>query len=95
MFPPVDSTRRRFLSQAAGVAAGGTVLALATVPPQRALAAQEGAAGKTEPIFGLIEDHKAAIAAEHAAMTSYGDLEETIPEHLRRRTYQRGPSLAG
>ncbi len=23
MFPPIDSTRRRFLSQAAGVAAGG------------------------------------------------------------------------
>jgi hypothetical protein len=81
---PAARTRRRFLSQVASVAAGGTVLALATVPPRPALAAQEGAAGKTEAIFGLIEDHKAAIAAEHTAMTYYGDLEETIPEHLRR-----------
>jgi len=28
-----DPTRRRFLSQAAGAATGGTVLALATIPP--------------------------------------------------------------
>jgi hypothetical protein len=32
-------SRRRFLSQAAGVAAGGTVLALATIPPVSAVAA--------------------------------------------------------
>jgi hypothetical protein len=31
--PVVDPTRRRFLSQAAGVAARGTALALATIPP--------------------------------------------------------------
>jgi hypothetical protein len=36
---PVVSTRRRFLSQAAGVAAGGTVLALATVRPSMAATA--------------------------------------------------------
>ena len=36
---PVDSTRRRFLSQAAGVAAGGTVLALATITPGPSTAA--------------------------------------------------------
>jgi hypothetical protein len=35
----VDPTRRRFLSNAAGIAAGGTVLALATVPPAPAIAA--------------------------------------------------------
>jgi hypothetical protein len=45
--PPTNTTisrndapsRRRFLSQAAGVAAGGTVLALATIPPASAVAA--------------------------------------------------------
>jgi hypothetical protein len=36
---PVVSTRRRFLSQTAGVAAGGAVLALAAIPPAPALAA--------------------------------------------------------
>jgi hypothetical protein len=37
---PVDATsRRRFLTNAAAVAAGGTVLALATVPPAPAAAA--------------------------------------------------------
>jgi hypothetical protein len=37
---PVDATsRRRFLTNAAGVAAGGTVLALATIPPAPAIAA--------------------------------------------------------
>jgi hypothetical protein len=35
----VDPTRRRFLSQTAGAAAGGTVLALATIPHARATAA--------------------------------------------------------
>ena len=36
---PVDTTRRHFLSQAAGLAAGGTVLVLATVTPMPAAAA--------------------------------------------------------
>jgi hypothetical protein len=32
MLPPGDSNRRRFLSQAAGIATGGTVMALAAIP---------------------------------------------------------------
>jgi hypothetical protein len=40
----VDATsRRRFLSQAAGVTAGGAVLALATIPPAPAAAAAPSA----------------------------------------------------
>jgi hypothetical protein len=57
---PIVPTRRRFLSQAAGVAAGGTVLALATSPPGAALAAPPGA---LDPVFALIEAHKATEAA--------------------------------
>jgi hypothetical protein len=57
---PAVSTRRRFLSQAAGVAAGGTVLALATIPPASAVAAL---AGLPDPVFGLIEAHRTAHAA--------------------------------
>jgi hypothetical protein len=76
MFPPVDPTRRHFLSQAAGVAAGGTVLALATIPPASAAAALAGA---LDPVFSLIEAHRMAHAAylialaEHTRLDHLGD----------------------
>jgi hypothetical protein len=54
----VDPTRRRFLSQAAGVAAGGTVLALATIPPAPAMAAP---AGPLDPVFAIIAAHKQIV----------------------------------
>ncbi|MEH2562090.1 ferric-dicitrate binding protein FerR (iron transport regulator) [Bradyrhizobium sp. AZCC 2289] len=59
---PADPTRRHFLSQSAGVAAGGAVLALATVSasadataPMAALAPSD-----VDPIFSLIEDYRTA-----------------------------------
>ena len=65
---PAISTRRRFLSQAAGVAAGGAVLTLATVAatadattPMAAVAASGD-----DPIFALIAKHRAEEQA-------YGD----------------------
>jgi len=56
------TSRRRFLSQAAGVAAGGTVLALATIPPAPAATAPASAlaSGEADPIFALIETHREA-----------------------------------
>jgi hypothetical protein len=73
----VDATSgRRFLSNAAGIAAGGTALVLATVPPASALAALAGA---LDPVFGLIEAHRAAFAAylvaleEHHRLDRLGD----------------------
>ncbi len=42
MFPPRDPTRRRFLSQAAGVAVGGTVLARVQPSPFRPSPRQRG-----------------------------------------------------
>jgi len=62
---PVVSTRRRFLSQAAGAAAGGTALALAPIPPAPAAAAP---AGLLDPVFGLIEAHRTARAAYLVAL---------------------------
>lgn len=66
---PAVSTRRRFLSQATGVAAGGTVLAMATVsapagaaPPLAAVAASG-----VDPIFSLIEDYRVAAKVVEAA----------------------------
>jgi hypothetical protein len=80
---PVVQSRRRFLSTAAGIAAGSTALAL-TIPPARA-------AG--DPVFALIEKHRAANAALEAAchaedgqdaaheveMSALADLLECIP----------------
>ena len=59
------TSRRRFLSQAAGIAAGGTALALATITPTSAAAAPAGA---LDPVFALIEAHKAAEAALGATL---------------------------
>jgi hypothetical protein len=69
---PADPTRRSFLTQAAGVAAGGTVLALATVPPQPAVAAP---ASPLDPAFGLIEAHRTATAAHSVALKEQARLE--------------------
>jgi hypothetical protein len=55
MFPPVDPTRRHFLT----VAAGGTV---AAAIPTAVLAA----AAAVDPIYALIERHKQAAAAHDA-----------------------------
>jgi hypothetical protein len=78
---PVDQTRRRFLSQTAGVAAGGAVLALATIPPALAAAAPAGA---PDPVFGLIETHRRATQALGDSIARYCELEETLPSEVRR-----------
>src|SRR5258708_5406064 len=52
----ITSTRRGFLSRAAGLAAGGTALALA-IPPARAA---------DDPVFALIAAHREINAAVHA-----------------------------
>jgi hypothetical protein len=71
--PPVDPTRRRFLSQAAGAAAGGTVLALAAIPPGAALAAPASA---LDPVFALIEAHRTARAAYLVALAGRNRLDQ-------------------
>jgi hypothetical protein len=72
---PVDATsRRRFLTQAAGVAAGSAVLALATIPPALAATAPTAA---LDPVFGLIAAHREAVAvvrAMEAEATRQSDL---------------------
>jgi hypothetical protein len=60
---PVVQSRRRFLSHAAGVAAGGAVLALATIPPASAVAAP---ASPADPVFALIAAHQEVDATVHA-----------------------------
>jgi hypothetical protein len=55
---PVDQTRRGFLSNAASIAAGGTVLAMATTHPAPAIASQR----VPDPIFARIATHKKLTA---------------------------------
>jgi hypothetical protein len=82
--PPVDPTRRRFLSQAAGVAAGSAVLAVATIPPASAATAPASAlaSGEPDPVFDLIASHKKimgtvnAIAAEINQADQAGEIDE-------------------
>ena len=60
---PVDATsRRRFLTNAAGVAAGGAVLAMATVPAAADAAAPVAAVASSgvDPVFALIEGYRTA-----------------------------------
>jgi len=78
---PVVSTRRRFLTNAAGVAAGGTVLALATIPPTPASATPAGA---LDPVFGLIEAHQRATRALEDNIHRYCELEKTLPKEATR-----------
>jgi hypothetical protein len=68
MFPPVDPTRRRFLSVTAGLAAGGTALAL-VIPPAPAAAA-------FDPILDAIEAHRTARVALLGALAEQNRLEE-------------------
>jgi nitrous oxide reductase len=64
---PADTTRRHFLSQSAGVAAGGAVLALAAVSASADAAAPMAAMAPSEvdPIFKLIGEYRAAAKAIH------------------------------
>ena len=76
----VDPTRRRFLSNAAGVAAGGTVLAMATTHPAPAIASQR----VPDPILAAIEAHKAAFADLSAILDARAVLERDLPRERRR-----------
>jgi hypothetical protein len=55
------------------VAAGGTVLALATIPPASAAAAPEGL---LDPVFSLIEAHRTARAAYLVALAEQNRLDQ-------------------
>jgi hypothetical protein len=78
---PVAPTRRRFLSQAAGVAAGGTVLALATIATADAAAPVAAVAGP-DPIFAAISMYRAALQARDAAQDEYDRRRAMVREDL-------------
>jgi hypothetical protein len=76
------SSRRRFLSQAAGVAAGGTALALATVSATADAAAPVAslAYSDIDPIFALIEEYRTAAQTVTAATSEHSRREDMLIE---------------
>jgi hypothetical protein len=89
---PVVPTRRCFLSTAAGVAAGGAALALATTPPASAatapaspLAPANAAPASVDPIFEAIEAHKVASAAMFVAVGVVSAREKELHADGKRR----------
>lgn len=71
---PTNTTRRRFLSQAAGVAAGGTALALAAIPP--ATAASAPASSLEGPYSPALVDASRALQHAHDALLAAGAVYE-------------------
>src|ERR1700738_561748 len=84
---PVVQSRRRFLSHAAGVAAGGTVLALAVIPPAPSVAAPASPldAANASPALraatialdeahGRLKEANAAFSADDATVTRWREL---------------------
>jgi hypothetical protein len=90
---PADPTRRGFLSTAAGVAAGSTVLAMAAIPLASAAAAPD-------PIFAMIAMHR-KLQAEWARVNNQLDEAEfgNAAEGRSRRPTQligwRGYTIGG
>lgn len=82
----ITASRRRFLSQAAGVAAGGAALALATVSSTDCEAAPSASVAPpdADPIFALIARHRAEEQAYTDALVARDELYEAAPEDARR-----------
>jgi hypothetical protein len=70
-------TRRRFLSQATGVAAGGSILALAAISATADAAAPMAAVATSnvDPTFALIAKHRAEEQAYSAALMARDELD--------------------
>ena len=95
---PAVQSRRRFLSQAAGVAAGGTVLALAALPPASA-GADDGA---LRLAFENLVATDAAIAGLYKTFgddadsrEDYAELEEKRDECIATLVDVPASSMAG
>jgi hypothetical protein len=75
-----DTSRRGFLAQAAGVAAGGAALG-AGLPLPAPAATHEGV---PDPILAAIENHKTVYRSLTEAVHNHGDLEQLLPRDKRQ-----------
>lgn len=85
MFPPVDSSRRGFLAQAAVVAAGGAALGMALPLPVSAGDSQR----VPDPILAAIEAHRAAAAVALAVIGRLAVFERQLQAADRLQTKSR------
>jgi hypothetical protein len=81
---PPQSSRRGFLVQAAGVAAGGAALGAGLPLPGQAARTTQSSDAEADPIFAAIEAHRTAIAAHGEAVETEMALEVSLPEDQRQ-----------
>jgi hypothetical protein len=79
-----QSSRRGFLIQAAGAAAGGAALGAGLPLPAPSGAAAQTSDAEADPIFAAIEAHRRAIATHSEAVGTEGALEESLPDDQQR-----------
>ena len=77
-----QSSRRGFLVQAAGVAAGGVAIGAGLPLPASPAAAAQGCDAEADPIFAAIESHRRAVAAHGEAVETEMAVEESLPDDL-------------
>jgi hypothetical protein len=85
--PPTNTSatsRRAFLVQAAGVAAGGAALGAVLPLPAVPAAPAQSSAAEADPIFAAIEAHRKAVAAHSEAVGTEMALEISLPADRRR-----------
>jgi hypothetical protein len=78
-----QSSRRGFLVQAAGVAAGGAALGAGLPLPAAPAATMQSSGAEADPIFAAIEAHRRAIAAHGEAVGIEMALEVSLPDDRR------------
>jgi hypothetical protein len=78
------SSRRGFLVQAAGVAAGGAALGAGLPLPAPAASTALGSDAEADPIFAAIETHRRAIAAHSEAVGTEDALGANLPDDQQR-----------
>jgi hypothetical protein len=78
--PTPKSSRRGFLVQAAGVAAGGAALGAGLPLPASPAATAQSSAAEADPIFAAIEAHRRAVAAHGEAVDTENALEVSLPD---------------
>jgi len=83
------SSRRGFLVQAAGAAAGGAAIGVGLPLPALPAATAQSSAAEADPIFAAIEAHRRAIATFEEAVDTEMALEVALPADRRRSCITR------
>jgi hypothetical protein len=82
--PTPQSSRRGFLVQAAGAAAGGAAIGAGLPLPAPSAATLQSSDAEVDPIFAAIEAHRRAVAAHGEAVETEMALEVSLPEGQRQ-----------